>query len=354
MITNETVLVLGAGASIPYGYPSGHSLRQMLINPSLFDPALAKQSLDQENVDTFCRSFMLSGMKSIDAFLARRGKDYLNDGQKNIEDIGKYGIALALRQNKSLDTLFHNPELFDRGGGIDRQDNWYEYLWAQLSSGITNSNLAEFSKTRLTVVTFNYDLSLEHYLFTAAKYSYGLADDEATKLLEPIKFIHLYGQLSGNPFSSDFCYEFNFQNDFRLIVKDAALIQVIDEQRELDASNFPKASDALTNAQRICFLGFGFDETNVRRLDLAKIFVNRARADDVSVDPFPFPKVVSTSLGFETAERLAKQQLLTVELSRSSGPGGGFGMYGRRIDDGFAAYTDCKSEVALKRSQILH
>lgn len=128
MITNETVLVLGAGASIPYGYPSGHSLRQMPINPSLLDPALAKQSLDQENVNTFCRSFMLSGMKSIDAFLARRGKDYLNDGQKTIEDIGKYGIALALRQNKSHDTLFHNPELFDRGGGIDRQDNWYEYL----------------------------------------------------------------------------------------------------------------------------------------------------------------------------------------------------------------------------------
>lgn len=250
--------------------------------------------------------------------------------KKSIEDIGKYGIALALRQNKSLDTLFHSPRLRDGDGGIGHQDDWYEYLWAQLSSGITGSNLKAFSETRLTVVTFNYDLSLEHYLFTAAKNSYGLADDEATKLLEPIKFVHLYGQLSGNPFSSAFCYEFNFQNDFRLLVKDAALIQVIDEQRELELSNFSKASDALTKAQRICFLGFGFDETNVRRLGLARIFLNRAHADDVSANPFPFPEVVATSLGLETSERLANQQLLTVELSRTSRPGGGFGMYKKK------------------------
>ena len=155
MITNETVLVLGAGASMPHGYPSGHSLRQILINPNLFAPAIAKQSIDQGDVDEFCKIFMLSGMKSIDAFLARRGKSYLNGGQKTIEDIGKYGIALALRQNKSLDTLFHNPKLRDGDGGIDHRDNWYEYLWAQLSSGITGSNLEEFSKTRLTAVTFN-------------------------------------------------------------------------------------------------------------------------------------------------------------------------------------------------------
>ena len=338
---------------MPYGYPSGHSLRQMLIDPSLFAPAISKQSIDQNDVDAFCRIFMLSGMKSIDAFLARRGKSYLNDGQKTIEDIGKYGIALALRQNKSLDTLFHNPRLRDGEGGIVHRDNWYEYLWAQLSLSINGSNLAEFSRTRLTVVTFNYDLSLEHYLFTAAKHSYDLADDEATKLLEPIKFIHLYGQLSGNPFSRNFCYEFKFQNDFRLISKDAALIQVIDEQRELELSNFPKASDALTKAQRICFLGFGFDETNVRRLGLPRVFLNRARANDVSIDPFPFPQVVATSLGFEVAERLAKQQLLTTEVSRGSGPRGGFGMFARSINEGFADYTDCKSETALRRSQIL-
>ena len=111
MIKTETVLVLGAGASMPYGYPSGHALRQMLIDPGLFNPLLEKQWFEQEDINAFCRIFMHSGMKSIDAFLARRGKDIVGHGHTTIEKIGKHGIALALRQNKSLDTLFQNPEL---------------------------------------------------------------------------------------------------------------------------------------------------------------------------------------------------------------------------------------------------
>ena len=95
---------------MPYGYPSGHSLRQMLIDPSLFNPLLEKSWFERDDINEFCRAFMLSGMKSIDAFLARRGKDFLGHKQKTIEQVGKHGIALALRQNKSLDTLFQNPD----------------------------------------------------------------------------------------------------------------------------------------------------------------------------------------------------------------------------------------------------
>lgn len=354
MIINETALVLGAGASMPYAYPSGYSLRQMLIDPELFNPMLQKSWFLPEEINIFCRIFMLSGMKSIDAFLARRGKDIVGHRQKTIEEIGKYGIALSLRQNKSLDTLFQNPAIANRSGGIDRSDNWYEYLWAQLSTGITKSNLEDFLTTRLSIVTFNYDLSLEHYLFTAIKNSYGLNDERAAELLKPIKFIHLYGQLSGNPFDSSFKYEHNFDDDWRSISLDVTLIQVIDEQRDLELSNFPKAIDAIQKAPRICFLGFGFDETNVHRLELARIFFNRARAHEISKHPdLPFPKIVATSLGLENAERIAKQHLLTNEMSPFIGLASERDIYTKQVSDGFEKYTECKSELALRRSQIL-
>ena len=354
MIKNETVLVLGAGASMPYGYPSGHGLRQMLINPSLFEPALQKNWFEREDIDTFCRTFMLSGMKSIDAFLARRGKDSLGFGRSTIEEVGKHGIALALRQNKVMETLFQSPAWADKPWGIDRSDNWYEYLWAQLSSGITKSNLEDFGATRLTIVTFNYDLSLEHYLFTAIKNSYGITDDEAASLLQPIKFIHLYGQLSGNPLSGNFNYEYKFDKDWRLIREDVTLIQVIDEERELAPSNFLPAIGAIQNAPRICFLGFGFDETNVRRLDLSRTFLNRARTHELVKHPdFPFPKIVATSLGLENAERVAVQQLLNYGMTSLFDQTFEPGSYKQQINDGFESYTDCKSELVLRRSQIL-
>lgn len=354
MIKNETVLVLGAGASMPYGYPSGHSLRQMLIDPALFNPVIAKNWFDKEDIHMFCRTFMLSGMKSIDAFLARRGKDTLGFGQRTIEDVGKHGIAIALRQNKVMETLFQSPTWVDKSWNIDRSDNWYEYLWAQLSSGITKSNLEDFAATRLTVVTFNYDLSLEHYLFTAIQNSYGLSDDEAARLLQPIKFIHLYGQLSGNPLAGGFNYEHKFDKDWRLISLDVKSIQVIDEERELTASNFPIAIAAIQKAPRICFLGFGFDEINVRRLDLAKVFLNRAMADEVPMPPnLPFPKVVATSHGLERVESRVKQFLLTRKMKPYFGALSQRDIYTRQINDGFEEYTDCKSELALRRSQIL-
>jgi len=354
MIKNETVLVLGAGASMPYGYPSGHNLRQMLIDPSLFTPALQMRWFEREDIHSFCRTFMLSGMKSIDAFLARRGKDILGRGHRTIEEVGKHGIAIALRQNKSLDTLFQSPAWVDKLWNIDRSDNWYEYLWAQLSSGITKSNLEDFAATRLTVVTFNYDLSLEHYLFTAIKNSYGITDEEAASLLLPIKFIHLYGQLSGNPFASGFNYEYKFDKDWRLISDDVRLIQVIDEERELTASNFPSAIAAIEKAPRICFLGFGFDEINVRRLDLARTFAERARTHEIAKHPErPFPTIVATSLGLENAERMTKQQLFTKQITPYIGLNSEPDIYTKQINDGFKNFTECKSELALRRSQIL-
>ena len=354
MIKNETVLVLGAGASMPYGYPSGHSLRQMLIDPSLFDPALEKKWFEREDIEMFCRTFMLSGMKSIDAFLARRGKDTLGRGHKTIEEVGKYGIAIALRQNKALDTLFQNPAWVDKSFGTDRSDNWYEYLWAQLSAGITKSNLEDFAATRLTVVTFNYDLSLEHYLFTAVQNSYGLSDDEAARLLKPIKFIHLYGQLSGNPLSASFNYVHKFDTDWRLILEDVKLIQVIDEEREFASSNFPSAVDAIQKASRICFLGFGFDETNVRRLELARIFSSRALTNEMeNAEQIPFPKIVATSLGLENAERAAKRQLLTQEIKQNFKFGITRDFFEEQIWNSFENHVGFKSELTLRQSQIL-
>lgn len=352
MIKNNTVLVLGAGASMPYGYPSGKGLRQMLITPSLFAPLIDRVGIKPEEIEAFCRSFMLSGMKSIDAFLAQRGDDVLVSEGLTVGEVGKHGIAIALRQNKSLDTLFHNPKS-EAGSQIDLSDNWYEYLWAQLSKGVAKSNLSEFASNRLTVVTFNYDLSLEHYLFTAFVNSFGCTGSQAAELLKPIQFIHLYGQLFGNPLAAGLSYEFQLDEHWQQIRSDAKLIQVIDEERELVSSNFPSAIRAIEWASRICFLGFGFDDTNVARLDLARIFADRAEGRIASNLELPFPKVVATSLGMENAEWRAKQKLLTQKITQRIISEASWVEYRRVITNGFENYAGCKSELALRRSQIL-
>jgi hypothetical protein len=58
MIAGPTVLVLGAGASMPYGYPSGAALRQRLIDESLFGRVVQNGLLSPKNVVSCAGKFV--------------------------------------------------------------------------------------------------------------------------------------------------------------------------------------------------------------------------------------------------------------------------------------------------------
>ena len=100
MIKVPTVFVLGAGASMPYGLPSGADLRARICGATI-EPernGLGQQimrcgELTVADVKKFGLAFSRSNIASIDAFLAMR-PEYTN--------IGKVAIAttIALRQER--------------------------------------------------------------------------------------------------------------------------------------------------------------------------------------------------------------------------------------------------------------
>ena len=71
--------------------------------------------------------------------------------------------------------------------------HWYEYLFNQMGT-----NLEDFRNSQLSVITFNHDRSLEHFLFLALRHSYGLSDEESSKHLKAIPIVHVYGTLGGS------------------------------------------------------------------------------------------------------------------------------------------------------------
>ena len=350
MIREQTVLVLGAGASMPYGYPSGKDLRRRLCEPELFSGALSKGWFQDEEIDSFCNSFQRSGMTSIDAFLARRGKEPTPTG-RTLGEIGKHGIALALRERQELEHLFHshgaNPSR------IDQTDHWYEYLWGRICEGIDQKNIQDLRKTQLSIITFNYDLSLEYYLVNAVVNSYGVSQTDARDLLSSIKVNHVYGCLSGNPMTIDSMnvYKFDFSEDWRHISLDKQNIQIIDEERaELDSS-FLSAFEALTCADRIGVLGFSFDPTNMQRLRLPEVLKNRAYAESVN-NAMKFPQFVATTLGLEHTEQM-HYVYKPIDAAFVAIDPGWRSVYASRIADSLARYEGCKSSQLLRRSGLL-
>ena len=107
MITKPTVLILGAGASMPYGFPSGEELvmtidknlnpRKLGSHPNPDWIAILKNfGILEKDIHTFRQELLYSRL-SIDSFLGHQPK-FLK--------VGKLAITLSLIQYENENNLF--------------------------------------------------------------------------------------------------------------------------------------------------------------------------------------------------------------------------------------------------------
>jgi len=352
MIDKPTTLVLGAGASMPYGYPSGAALRQRLIDDELFSSAIQSGLLGQTDVAAFCQTFRYSGMPSIDAFLSRRGQHKAASNVATFELVGKLGIALALRKQAQFGGLFHKWDEADTNQ-IDMDDNWYEYLWVRLTDGVTKENLPQFGENKLKIVTFNYDTSLEQYLFSALKNAYGLDDVRAMEQLANIPIHHVYGRLTFG--INELCpdpLKYGV-GGLDLISDDADCIQVIDETRDDRSPTLERCYEALLTAERILFLGFGFDGVNVARLRVADALHDRYTSQFKNSSNRA-PEVYCTTIGKTPWERRQVHRMLFEGVQRLAAEKPELVMhYAEKLMAEMTMYSDCKSLNLLRSTGAL-
>lgn len=246
MITQPTVLILGAGASMHLDYPSGSDLKDEIVkkltrNSSMYNE-LYKFILDVRPLDELRDGLKFSGSESIDQFLEHRPE---------LIEAGKLAIAYTLIPYENKNRLF------------ETNGNWYSHLFKNL-----NTSFDTFAKNKLTIITFNYDRSLEQYLFIALKNTYGKTDVEVAEVINNLNFIHVYGQLCPLPWqnkSNSRQYDSKLNDVF--IKLSAEQIKIIHDNIE-DSYEFTIAKESLAMAKKICFLGFGYHEINMKRLGM--------------------------------------------------------------------------------------
>lgn len=253
MIERDITLVLGAGASRPYGFPSGAELveQALLLKPELRpleDTArIGNLGLDIEEFVEFRDALRRSLVTSIDVFLETR---------HDLMRVGMRVIAGLLLPHENPDVIRVNVE-----GG------WYDYLANLLHA----PSVDEWRKNKLKIVTFNYDRSLEFALWGALGARYSLDGDAALDVLRSIPIVHVYGSLGrfGLPGSSLVSGHREYSPFATSETVDAAALQIkILHESDDDSPELRRAHEFLRSSQRIIFLGFGYHETNVRRLNL--------------------------------------------------------------------------------------
>ena len=246
-ITVPTVLVLGAGASQPYGFPVGFELRdavcEQMADWRYRRVVEASFGVSSARTKEFGQVLQHSGFVSVDAFL---------EAEPTYAAVGKLAIALALVPLERHARLF--PPAAPRNG------HWYEYLLNVMEPGTPN-----WTRNRLTILTFNYDRSLEHYFCTVLGQRLNGGPTAGARAFKRIEVLHLHGQLGSYPGLGPRAVSYGDLTITREAIQRAAnSIRTISEQQDLRP--FAKAGKRLMAAKRIFFLGFGYADTTMQRL----------------------------------------------------------------------------------------
>ena len=305
------VFIIGAGCSVPYGFPTGAMLMQKLKNfdygtkfprknysdgdiflVDLYQEHFGYSSTDNkikyqsdyakvlpypeheklynqlmdEIVLPFSRSIRRSMMVSTDEFLKNR----LGQKQNEQADFGKRLIAYEILKAEQASWLGNIDWIQHLLSRIDQQPNWKEIL------------------KQTVFLTFNYDRVLEYCIFLYLTSDKQYADADAHAFIKEMQIHHVngfIGSLEEIPFGA-------VENGkYQEIAK--RMETVWEKRQNRDESEKEKYQGFLKNAQRVYFMGFSYIPDNLESIGIprdAEIIRNA--------------KVYATAMGLSSQNRL--------------------------------------------------
>jgi hypothetical protein len=305
---NETLLIIGAGAHVPYGMPTGSNLNdqilqlfssvqlpqekedidedklnrllQMNIGSENEDPTtllsfLVKEALAREGIvlsvndvrnymSDFLDKFNSSGATSIDYFMQMRSEGI----RLNLKGLGekevKKSLAIHEKIGKVLICFFilrsqHNSRLI--GGRDSHMADWFSDIVNKFA--IDRRDFLKFWSEKFPkVITFNYDILLErHILNSLTSFDYA-TNEKAVEIINNMDILHVYGKVG----------EFDWRDDYSITIE--KFFSYVDNVKVIERNQNPqefikKASALYTSTKSILFFGFGFDEANLELLALS-------------------------------------------------------------------------------------
>ena len=240
MIKTRTVFVVGAGASVPYGLPSGVDLLEAARNldPSgetgiILCQGLPSWEMRKANLLHFTAAVKRYRGPSIDAFL---------EDWPAFREIGHEVIAAL------MGPLADEARKSRAEKRVKLEDDWLNYLTQKMR--IDAGTWERFCENPITFVTFNFDTVIEEEMSEALHSFYGQVAD-VNRLPQ---VIHVHGRLP------------TYRGLTQRWVADAAQqLKVVHD--ELDPVAVEEAQDAIKAAEVVCFLGMSYQAANLQTID---------------------------------------------------------------------------------------
>lgn len=290
-IKNKFVIILGAGSSMEYGYPSGSKLQEIIIKRSrpIETPITTKEDIfiysktpDAASLGINSYSFSNEYYAELVSFFP---KNLVEKFSRDLEIIDAPSIDafISMPINKEYEgickfTIVQTILSFEKKKLYDVKQGWYQKLHHMLFP--VNSDTIDFSN--LTFISFNYDRSFEHYFFEKI-FSLCKRDiDIAYEQFKKIKIFHPYGMINDavlppKQFKSTWFryghlhekvndFRFQYNSEAELIHELSLNIDTIYESRKSKENE--EIRKAIENAEAYIFLGFGYHELNLELLGI--------------------------------------------------------------------------------------
>ena len=353
MFERKTVFLIGAGANTHFGYPTNKKLLDLvrehaneLINfssnvystfpmPKIVN-LLATEASNISAIQAWryfnqqCGNLVERINRSYPIFI-----DHFLRDNPDLQTLGKTLIANIINQQERNN--FQNPT------AQISVENWVSLIANKMTENCNDPN--DILNNKIHFITFNYDLSLERLLISNLKSRKRFSNTNLESLFSSDRIIHVYGSISADPFLQPLGHSISGITrdqgklcvDLDFAYSASENMRLIDfEEKDQNERLIQRSQKILSEADDIYFLGYSFDSSNNKRLEL--------RGNLIPTHKVPYRRIYITTHGEDklAVSRRAGIDILGNEIALLDRT-----RYNFNLDAGFIEKSENKAYQAL-------
>jgi hypothetical protein len=278
----NVVFVVGAGASVDFGFPMGEQLKDRIAAALniRFQDGLNIASGHRQVIEALRVLARRANHSSINPYLpAARSialampqaisiDNYLHTHaeESDLVLIGKIAIAASILEAERSSKIYLRPE--DQTFNFPAiKDVWHNTFCKILTENVQRASLDHLFEN-VSFITFNYDRCIEHYIAHWLTNYMRISLDEAQIAASRLTVFHPYGQVGRLPWqqSSDVKVPFGAEVGAVELVEVAEQIRTFTERVEDDSLAPMRAR--IADADTVVYLGFSYGRMNLELLQI--------------------------------------------------------------------------------------
>ncbi len=277
MQPKKTVIVVGAGASQEAGLPTSADLKTSIAR--ILDVRF--QLIEQISGDRTIAASLGACFRDInphlhacwkmrDALPQAMSIDNFIDshrGNEKIEFCGKLAIVRSILDAEKKSLLFIDRNNSDNTLNFKSlEETWFNVFWQCISENCQAEGLKE-RLSAITLIIFNYDRCIEHFLYHSIQNYYGLSADAAVSLVNEMDIFHPYGAVGSLPWTDGPAQmDFGAEPGAQDLVTLAQQIKTFTEGTDTEASDIVRIRKRVVTSDTLVFLGFAYHPQNIELL----------------------------------------------------------------------------------------